>query len=465
MMFTPASQRLQTVSELTRSLRGVLESAFSFVTVVGEISNLRCPHSGHFYFTLKDAEAQLKAVLFKPQQRYLACTPSDGMEVICRGRITLYEPRGEYQLVVDTLEPRGDGALRMALAQLRQRLAAEGLFAQDRKRPLPVLPERICLITSPQGAAVHDFLRMARQRCPNVPIEIIPSRVQGEGASQEIAAAIQLANQLARAEVIVLCRGGGSSEDLWAFNEEMTVRAIAASTIPVVSAVGHEIDITLADLAADLRAPTPTAAAEMVLPSREQLLEHLRLLSRRQSVAINRLLLEQRHAVQEHRRVLGDPTTLLDHFRLATDHALAGLIFAVSKRHHAHRLHLAGLTHRLSSHSPLTRLSLQAQKVAGLTRSLSLGIARVLERHRDRLHQHAGLLNAVSPLAVLARGYAIVQDAGGSVVVDSRQVQEGGEVAITLRRGRLHCEVKRSETGEAPSPGKEGEQISAGLPD
>ena len=450
MVFSTTSQRTQTVSELTRSLRGVLEATFAFVAVVGEISNLRCPHSGHLYFTLKDAGAQLKGVMFKPQQRYLGCTPADGMEVICRGRISLYEPRGEYQLVVDTLEPRGAGALRLALEQLRQRLAAEGLFDAARKRPLPLLPERICLITSPQGAAVHDFLRMARQRFPSVPIDIIPVRVQGAGAAGEIAKAIGLCNDLGRSEVVVLCRGGGSIEDLWCFNEEITVRAIAASAIPVVSAVGHEIDVTLADLVADLRVPTPTAAAEAVLPNREQMGLKLRALSLRQATAISTAIDNHRRTVHDHRRVLGDPTTLLDHFRLATDHAANSLFYAFSRATHNWRLRLADLQQGLAGHHPSHCLSLRTQSLGEIQHRLVLAMQHRLEHHQIRLHNNAGLLQAVSPLSVLARGYSIVQRQDGSVVFDSLQVCVGERVDVTLRHGRLHCEVKQTMTGQRP---------------
>src|SRR3989339_768607 len=270
-MHPMTSEQIQTVSELTQSIRGVLEISFPFVTVMGEISNLRCPYSGHLYFTLKDDTAQIKAVLFKPQQRYLACTPKDGMKVVCRGRISLYEARGEYQLIVDSLAEKGAGALQLAFDLLKRKLAAEGFFGEERKRPLPLLPEKIALITSPSGAAVHDFLSMAENRFAAVPIEIIPVRVQGSGAMEDIIEAITLCNDRGQNDVIVICRGGGSLEDLWTFNEERLARAIAGSQIPIVSAIGHEIDFTIADLVADYRAPTPTAAAEAVVPSRVQL--------------------------------------------------------------------------------------------------------------------------------------------------------------------------------------------------
>ncbi|MFH1020445.1 MAG: exodeoxyribonuclease VII large subunit [Pseudomonadota bacterium] len=339
-----ASGRIQTVSELTQSIRGVLEVSFPFVTVAGEISNLRCPYSGHLYFTLKDEAAQIKAVLFKPQQRYLNCTPEDGMQVVCRGRISLYEARGEYQLMVDVLAAKGAGALQLAFDLLKRKLAAEGLFAGEQKRPLPLLPEKIALITSPTGAVVHDFLAMAQKRCAAVPVEIIPVRVQGSEALEDIIEAITLCNERGQNDVIVLCRGGGSLEDLWTFNEEKLARAIAGSRIPVVSAIGHEVDFTIADLVADFRAPTPTAAAEAIVPSRTQLYAQVCNLGNRLTKTVVDRLAGFRRTIETHQKVLGDPTPLLDQFRLTTDHALAALQFSFSRAVHQRQLALAGLS-------------------------------------------------------------------------------------------------------------------------
>ena len=256
--------RILTVTELTRSIRGILETEFPFITVSGEISNLRQPYSGHVYLTLKDENSQIKAVLFKLQQKYLRELPADGQKVICRGRISVYEPRGEYQLIIDYLERLGTGELQVAFGMLKQKLADEGLFDPVTKKEIPRFPARIALVTSPEGAALHDFLKVALERYPSQPIEIFPVRVQGKEAATEITNALVQLNQLQRSEVIVLCRGGGSIEDLWPFNEESVARAIYASHIPVVSAVGHEIDYTIADFVADLRAPTPSAAAETI---------------------------------------------------------------------------------------------------------------------------------------------------------------------------------------------------------
>lgn len=450
-MFSAMIDRIRTVSELTASLRRVLETEFPFVSVVGEISNLRCPFSGHIYFTLKDASAQIKAVLFKTQQRYLACKPADGMEVVCRGRITLYEPRGEYQLVVDTLEERGTGSLQLAFAQLKEKLAREGLFAAERKRPLPLLPERVSLITSPQGAALQDFLKIAGQRFASLPLEIVPVRVQGSGAAEDVVEAIRLCNEMARSDVIVLCRGGGSMEDLWTFNEEKVARAVAESRIPVVSAIGHESDFTIADFVADLRAPTPTAAAEAVIPDRNLLFAGLQRTTVRLSACMLGKLAEQRQAVRAYRRILGDPTSLLDHFRLATDHALAGLQFSLQTGVQERRLRLEKAHHLLTRHSPEQRLIRQGHLVRELQTRLTRAMDRCLERNRERFAGQAGLLDAVSPLAVLGRGYAIVRrNIDNRVVRRSSDVEVGEDVTVTLRQGEMLCRVtERKAQGDA----------------
>jgi exodeoxyribonuclease VII large subunit len=442
-MHSMTSDQIQTVSELTQSIRGVLEVSFPFVTVAGEISNLRCPHSGHLYFTLKDTTAQIKSVLFKPQQRYLACTPEDGMEVVCRGRISLYEARGEYQLIVDALAAKGTGALQLAFDLLKRKLAAEGLFAGERKKPLPLLPERIALITSPSGAAVHDFLTMAQKRCAAVPVEIIPVRVQGAGAMEDIIEAIALCNERGRNDVIVLCRGGGSLEDLWTFNEEKLARAIADSGIPIVSAIGHEIDFTIADLVADFRAPTPTAAAEAVVPNRAQLEAQLDNLRNRLARTVMDRLAVSRRTIETHQRILGDPTSLLDQFRLTTDHALASLQFAFSSVIHQRQLALAGLSQVLARHTPQQRLEYRRQEVHELRRRLGQAMLRQQERKRAALGKTASLLQAISPLAVLGRGYSIIRQKNGEVLRSYTEVHLGEDLSITLAQGRLDCEVKK----------------------
>jgi len=437
------SDQIQTVSELTLSIKGVLEVSFPFVTVTGEISNLRCPYSGHFYFTLKDENAQMKAVLFKPQQRYLDCTPKDGMAVICRGRISLYETRGEYQLIVDVLTTKGAGALHFAFELLKRKLAAEGLFAGERKRPLPRLPGKIALITSPTGAAVHDFLFMAQKRFAAIPVEIIPVRVQGAGAMEDIIEAITLCNARGENDVIVICRGGGSLEDLSTFNEEKLARAIAGSRIPIVAAIGHEIDFTIADLVADFRAPTPTAAAEVVVPVRAQLEAQLHNLHNRLTNKVVDKLKFFCRTIEAHKKVLGDPTSLLDQFRLTTGHTLTSMQFAFANAMHKRQLALAKLKQVLALHTPQQHLEHQWRRNYELRRRLVHAILYQQERKRATFARNVALLHAISPLAVLGRGYSIVQQENGLVVRNCTEVHLGESLSITLAQGGIDCEVKK----------------------
>ncbi len=441
-MENPFDNRIQTVSELTRSIRGLLETSYSMVTVTGEISNLRRPTSGHLYFTLKDSEAQLKAVLFKGQQRYLACTPADGLEVLCRGRISLYEPRGEYQLIIDFMDGKGTGLLRIAFDRLKAKLEAEGLFGPERKRALPFLPRRIALITSPRGAAVRDFLIQARRLSPATAIEIVPVRVQGEEAAAEIAAAIELLNQRESSEVIVLCRGGGSLEDLWAFNEEMVARAIAASRIPVVSAVGHEVDFTIADFIADLRAPTPTAAAGMILPDQAMLLARIRELQRQLATAMQRQLNSARRQLESEQRLLRDPARLLAQHAIRLDHLLAQLAHALQEKLHRQRERLNGRKGALERLDPRHRLQSHRAALQEHRLRLSFLARRLLETKRNQLGRTAAILEAVSPLAVLGRGYTIARLADGKILRSTQEAAPGTPLRLTLADGELKVTVQ-----------------------
>ena len=441
-MFTLPSSKILSVTELNRSIRAVLETEFPFVTVAGEISNLRQPYSGHLYFTLKDETAQLRAVMFKLQRRYLTAALADGRQVICRGRISAYETRGEYQLIIDFMEFKGTGALQIAFEQLKKKLAAEGLFDAARKRKLPQLPARVALVTSPVGAAVFDFLRVTSCRFPAMPIEIFPVRVQGSEAPGEIVAALAELNLRKSSDVIVLCRGGGSLEDLWAFNEEQVARAIYASRIPVVAAVGHEIDFTIADFVADYRAPTPSAAAEAVIPDRLRLLEKLQGLKLELAKRLTQKINEQRHRLRLQRRMLGDPRTTLAHFLLRLDNARTILLHAFAA--HLRRRHAAveQLHQRLQKMNPRQQLAYHEQHLQELTRRLQLLMGLRLERKRHRLQNNLALLKAVSPHAVLGRGYAIVRAAPPTGVIrSSRQVKKGQVLEILLQEGRIGCEV------------------------
>lgn len=444
--FDLPTQRIMTVTELTRSVRGILETEFPFVTVSGEISNLRQPYSGHLYFTLKDENSQLKAVLFKLQQKYIREQPTDGQHVICRGRISVYEPRGEYQIIIDYLERLGAGELQAAFEMLKHKLAKEGLFDQDLKKEIPRFPARIALITSSEGAALHDFLKVALHRFPSQAIEIFPVRVQGKEAAPEICHALAELNRLNRSDVIVLTRGGGSIEDLWPFNEESVARAIYASNIPVVSAVGHEIDFTIADFVADLRAPTPSAAAETVVPNKHVLDEHINRL--KLLVARNTLqkIQEKKHQVILQQRMLGDPRSIIAHNFMFLDNLYSSLVHALQG--HLYRLsiqveNMSGKLHRLS---PVQQLAYKHQWTRELSRRLKNLLLQQLEKKKSKLRTASTLLDAVSPLGVLGRGYAVVRSGPnekppGELICATRQVTIGKDLEVILREGRISCEV------------------------
>lgn len=435
------SAPVQSVTELTRSIRGLLETQYPFASVRGEISNLRAPFSGHSYFTLKDDQAQMRAVLFKQQQRYLQQPLRDGQQVVCAGRITVYEQRGEYQMLVDFVDFQGAGPLQYAFERLKTRLAEEGLFDAARKRVLPFLPERIGLITSPGGAAVHDFLRMAHDRFPGVPVEIMPVKVQGGEAAGEIVEAIRIMNERQSCQVLILCRGGGSLEDLWAFNEEKVARAIVASNIPVVSAIGHEVDFTIADFVADFRAPTPTAAAEAVLPDRRQLQSKVLQLTRQLANASRSTMDDLRRRVAFHRRLLSDPTALLQHHLLRLDYTQSAMLHALTNRTASLRTRLQQAVTRLAAQNPAQRLTHHQGLLRQLEGRLRHAMLNVVQQRRARLGRAASLLDAVSPLAVLGRGYAIARQQDGRLVRSVQQLALGEPLEVILTDGLAACRV------------------------
>lgn len=444
-IFERQPPRILSVTDLTKSIRGLLETEFPFVSVLGEISNLRQPFTGHLYFTLKDSESQVKAVLFKQQARYLPCRPEDGMQVVCRGRVSVYEPRGEYQIVVDYIDFKGAGTLQVALEKLKNRLAAEGLFEESHKKQLPFLPESIALITSPAGAAVFDFLKVADARFPGIIIEIFPVRVQGPEAADEITAALEQLNARRKAQVIVLCRGGGSLEDLWPFNEEKVARAIYASPIPVVSAVGHEVDFTIADFVADYRAPTPTAAAEAVMPDKKALRDRLFFIKERMAGAMTNKIDGHRRTIAIHLRMLRDPSSLLVHFRLRLDHSLEALVRATDNQLRTKQDQVQTHLNRLQQHSPAQLLLYRRQQVTELERRLKNAVTTTLDRKKMQLEKTAALLDAVSPLAVLGRGYAIARTGPERKVLrNSAQVKPGDDLEILLHKGKVDCKVAKT---------------------
>ncbi|RIK86187.1 MAG: exodeoxyribonuclease VII large subunit [Planctomycetota bacterium] len=402
----PSGEQVLTVSQLTALLKGVVEDAFPSVWVAGEISNFSQPQSGHCYLTLKDDGAQLRAVIWKNTAARLKMRLHDGLEVVCRGRLDLYPPRGSYQLVIDELQPKGMGALELALRQLREKLQREGLFDARRKRPLPAFPRRIGVVTSPTGAAIRDFLQVLRRRWRGVEVLVFPARVQGECAADEIAAAIGLANRVApRIDVLVVTRGGGSLEDLWCFNEETVVRAIAGSAIPTVSAVGHEIDVTLSDLAADVRALTPSEAAERIVPSTQDVAELVRGLRVRLTRAITHRVAQLRSRVE-----------------------------AVGSRPALAR--------------PLEGIHLRGRRLDELSLRMNAAVKASLRDRQAAVAGAAGKLESLSPLAVLARGYSLTYAADGErLIVDADSLRPGDLLSTQFHRGSATSVVQSIAQG------------------
>jgi exodeoxyribonuclease VII large subunit len=447
----PSDRRVFTVAELTRAIKDTLEGRFGGLWVEGEISNLRVHTSGHVYFTLKDEEAQVRAVLFRSRVRRLRFAPADGLHVLAFASLDVYAARGEYQLVCEVLEPKGRGALQLAFEQLKTRLAAEGLFDRDRKRPLPALPRRVGLVTSPTGAVVRDFLRIVTRRFPGIQVLVCPVRVQGETAAAEIADALGLLDRLGGLDVIVLARGGGSLEDLWAFNEEGVARAIAASKIPVVSAVGHETDVTIADFAADLRAPTPSAAAELVVPERAELGRRLVTLGTRLGRALRQRTgrLAERLADFRRRRVLTDPARPLRDWARRVDDLGVRLGRGMARRVTRTREGLDRAGRALRPALLAGPVRHHRRLVEQLGHRLGRTVRGETARRRRAVEAMAGRLDGLSPLACLARGYAIATLVSGEVLTDAARVHPGTRVVVRLHAGSLGCAV---ETVERPRP-------------
>jgi len=437
-------RRIFSVTELTLEIRNLFEKQFPDVWVTGEISNFRSAGSGHLYFTLKDETAQVRAVCFRNQARYLKFKPQDGLAVIARGRLSVYEARGEYQLYVEFLEPAGLGALQLAFEQLKQKLAGEGLFDPGRKKPLPGLPQVIGVVTSPTGAVIQDILRILRRRFRNINVLIYPVRVQGDGAAQEIAQAIEYFNRQGLVEVMIVARGGGSLEDLWTFNEEVVARAIAASKIPVISAVGHETDFTIADFVADLRAPTPSAAAELVVRRKEDLTAEIHDRARRLGQIIRLRISEAWQVLTELRM---DPAFQAFASRLAeraqrVDEDVAALERAVRSRLHTTRQEWLRASTGVMRYDFSKHLRLKAAALTEREQKFQNEFRRFLTERRNTLAQLESILRERSPRTILARGYSITRDAEGRIVRDAAQVAIGGKVSIRLAHGELEALVK-----------------------
>jgi exodeoxyribonuclease VII large subunit len=442
-------RRIWTVSEITARIRDLLEGQFSAVWVEGEISNCRGAQSGHLYFTLKDEKAQMRCVCFRNQVRLLKFRPEDGLHVTVRGSLSVYEQRGEYQLYVEHIEPVGLGALQLAFEQLKACLEKEGLFDPARKRPLPVLPRCIGLVTSPTGAAVRDILRVLRRRFPNVHVILYPVKVQGEGAAGEIVEAIRHFNREKLVDVMILARGGGSLEDLWAFNEEVVARAIAASEIPTITGVGHETDFTIGDFVADVRAPTPSAAAEIVVRTRQEFDRHIAQLEQQLAQWVRYRLLQWRGHLRELATspAFRLPEDLLRQYGQRLDERMMQLGELLRGRLDAARQRVTVVGTRLASFDLRAKIAALAQRLEQRAGELGARIERLLVEKRRRLEALMLQLDERSPLRVLERGYAIVYDAAGDVVRGVEQVAVGDAIAVQLSRGRLEAEVKKKEEG------------------
>lgn len=459
-------RRVWSVSDLTARIRDLLAGEFTDISVEGEISNCHAAQSGHCYFTLKDPRAQIRCVCFRTQLSRLKFHPEDGLHVTVRGSVSVYETRGEYQIYVEHIEPVGLGALQLAFEQLKKRLDAEGLFDVERKKPLPMLPLRIGLVTSPSGAAVRDVVRILRRRFPNMHLIVYPVRVQGDGSANEIAEAIKYFNRKQLTDVLIVARGGGSLEDLWAFNEEIVARAIAACTIPIITGIGHETDFTIADFAADVRASTPSAAAELVVRSRHEFERHLADLQHKIAQQMRMQLLQARHTLRElgmHRglRPLED---ILRRNRQRTDEMMSALAEGLRARLDRLGRRFAVAETRLASVDLRARIQALASRLDQRSAALGLRMERALVANRRRVERLRLQLEERSPLRVLERGYAICYDAGGNVVSNAQQVAVGDGIRVQLSRGRLSATVTEREAidknmSDSAAGGNDGKDV------
>jgi exodeoxyribonuclease VII large subunit len=437
---------IYTVSELTAKVKVLLEDSFSFIWICGEISNLRIPASGHFYFTLKDEKAQINAVMFRGQNRNLKFIPEDGMSIKGIGRVSVYEPRGVYQIILEYLEPEGIGAIQLAFEQLKERLTAEGLFDEKHKKSLPFLPCKISIITSPTGAVIHDILKIVNRRFPNIPIEIIPVKVQGEGSEREIVSGLETINARSGSDVVILARGGGSLEDFHAFNSEEVARAIFASKIPIISAVGHETDFSIADFVADLRAPTPSAAAELVVPLKNELLKKSAELKNALTIRFSRYIDQLQSMVTEMSHRLADPNKRIADLRLRTDDLLSRLIRTLKANIIQQQVRFEWRFDKLSLHNPLIYTKKANNKLNQINNNLLTYIRICLTKKQFLLRELNARLTALSPNAILDRGYSITRTIPDAVIVrNPKQVEIGQDLEVMIAKGSLICSVKRKQ--------------------
>jgi exodeoxyribonuclease VII large subunit len=440
------TRTILSVSELNATIRDLLENELQNVWVEGEISNARIWNTGHMYFTLKDGASQIKAVMFRSAVRYLKFKPEDGIKVVARGKISVYDPKGEYQIICEHMEPKGLGSLQQAFEQLKKKLAAEGLFDQARKRPLPALPRRIGLVTSIDGAALRDMVRVLRRRYPNAHLVISATRVQGEGAGREVAHAIRKVARIEAVDVIIVARGGGSLEDLWAFNEEVLARAVVASPVPVISGVGHETDFTICDFVADLRAPTPSAAAELVVRRKDDFFASIGRICERLDAAMHHRLrrMEVRlHTLEARPGYAGYEGRIAVRGRHVSELAAAlrqRMSGAVARRGRRQEL----LRRALAQFDPRHRLGAVRTRLVAREGQLQAAVRRRLTRAQGRIGALAARIDGLSPLAVLGRGYSVTWDASRTRIIrDASTLKPGERVNITLERGTFEATVDR----------------------
>lgn len=443
-LFENKRPHIYTVSDLTQRIKELLEEHFDFIWVEAEISNFRSPISGHYYMALKDEASQIRAVMFRPQVSYLMFRPEDGMKVIARGRIGVYQPRGEYQIILDYLEPLGVGAMALAFEQLKKKLADQGVFDKAAKRPMPFLPQRVAVITSPTGAAIRDFLKVIHRRFANIAVIVIPVRVQGEGAALEMIEAIKVANSELDVDVIVLTRGGGSMEDLWEYNSEALALAIRASRVPVLSAVGHEIDITISDLAADLSAPTPSAAAELLVAEKESIIkdlnnirEHLWSIITANLNSLNQVLVMLRKGLSDPRKGISDSWMRLDELN---GRLIRTMDLVLSEQ----KARISSEGRSLLLYSPGKMVSTLVQTIALRRQIFEHMIDNYIKRTQTTLNVLEGKIKELGPYSVLKRGYSITRKLPDKTALRSAAgIMAGDSVNVVLAEGEIDCIVEK----------------------
>lgn len=429
-----------TVEELNRQIRQLIEGELGLVWVQGEISNFKAHTSGHFYFSLKDSKSQISAVMFRGHNSRLKFKPTDGLEVILRGRVSVYEPRGSYQIVAEMMEPVGAGALQKAFEQLKEKLKSEGLFDSARKRPIPALPRHIAIVTSPTGAAIRDMMNVLNRRNKTVPVTLVPTLVQGEGSAPQICEALKKAWSLPNVDVIIIGRGGGSIEDLWAFNDETLARTIAQSPVPVISAVGHEIDFTIADFVADLRAPTPSAAAELVVRNSAELVSKLESMEKLLMLSISKVLKMEKQRVQNFTARLVDPKRTLQNLIQRNDELFTRLNQSVGSFFKKRKMEVLILTEQMTT--PDAVISENRSLVEKLHMRMNNQMLRHVESRQSLVMKWMSVLDSLSPLKVVERGYSVTTK-NSDLVKSTQQLKIGDEVNVKLMQGEFLAEVKK----------------------